>query len=98
MSLLTKYGWYTKKVEKELWRDVKSILDQQGGIPKGKHYVTVHLVLSGKGAVISSRIVDPSGDEKIDRALKTALASLKVSEPLPDGMPSGMTIRVSSQG
>jgi protein TonB len=98
VSLLTKFGWYTKKVEKELWRDVKSILDKEGGIPKGKHDATVHLVLSGKGVIVSFRIVDPSGNEKIDRALKNALASLKVSEPLPEGMPSGMTIRVSSQG
>jgi len=98
MSLLTKYGWYTKKIEKELWRDVKSILDKDGGIPKGKHDATVHLVLNSKGVVVSFRILDPSGNDKIDRALKAALPSLKVSEPLPDGMPSGLTLRVSSQG
>jgi hypothetical protein len=98
MSLLARYGWYTKKIEKELWRDVKSILDKEGGIPKGKHDATVHLMLNSKGAVVSFRIVDPSGNDKIDRALKAVLPSLKVSEPLPEGMPGGLTIRVSSQG
>jgi hypothetical protein len=98
MSLLAKYGWYTKKIEKELWRDVKSILDKEGGIPKGKHDATVHLMLNSKGAVVSFRILDSSGNEKIDHALKAALPSLKVSEPLPEGMPGGMTIKVSSQG
>jgi hypothetical protein len=98
MSLLAKYGWYTKKIEKELWRDVKSILDKEGGIPKGKHDATVHLMLNSKGAVVSFRILDSSGNEKIDRALKAALPSLRISEPLPEGMPGGMTIKVSSQG
>ncbi len=98
LSLLAKYGWYTKKVEKELWQRVKVVLDKDGGIPKGKHQATVHLVLNGKGSVLSFKLVGPSGNEKIDQALKSALASMKVSEPLPEGMPSGMTIKLSSQG
>lgn len=98
LSLLAKYGWYTKKVEKELWQRVKSILDQDGGFPKGKHQATVHLVLSGNGTILRSRIVGPSGSDRMDRALKTALVAMKVSESLPDGMPSGMTIKISSQG
>ena len=98
MSLLARYGWYTRKVEKELWQEVKSILDKQGGIPNGKHLATVHLVMSGKGSLINYRLVGSSGNEKIDQALKTAMAGFKVSEPLPDGMPKGMTIKISSQG
>lgn len=97
MALLTKYGWYTKKVEKELWQQVKSILDKDGGIPKGKHQATIHLVLNGNGAIVSFRLVGASGNEKVDKAVKTALSSLKVSEPVPAGMPSGMTIKISSQ-
>jgi periplasmic protein TonB len=98
MSLLTKYGWYTRKVEKELWQQVKIILDRDGGIPKGKHQATIHLVLNANGKIIRSRLVETSGDAKIDKAVKSALLSMKVSEPLPDGMPSSMTIRISSQG
>jgi protein TonB len=96
-SLLAKYGWYTKKVEKELWQRVKSILDKDGGIPKGKHSATIHLVLNETGSVIRYKLVGSSGNEKIDLALKSALMVLKVSEPKPDGMPSGLTLKVSSQ-
>lgn len=96
MGLLTKYGWYTKKVEKEVWQRVKAILDKDGGFPQGKHLVTVHLVLNGNGAVAKYQVVASSGNEKVDKAVKNALAALRVSEPLPDGMPSGMTIRISS--
>jgi len=96
-SLLAKYGWYTKKVEKELWQRVKLILDKDGGIPKGKHSATVRLVLNGTGMVTRFELVGSSGNNKIDEALKSALSALKVSEPKPDGMPSGLTLKVSSQ-
>jgi protein TonB len=98
MSLLTKYGWYNRKLEKELWQQVKKILDKDGGIPKGKHQATIHLDLDASGKVIHYRLVDSSGDTKIDNALKTVLPTMKVSEPLPEGMPKTMTIRISSQG
>jgi TonB family protein len=81
-----------------LWRLVKTILEKQGGIPKGKHHANVHLVLNKKGGIVSCRIVDPSGNEKIDQALKVAMTSFRVSDPPPEGMPGGMTIKVSSQG
>lgn len=97
-GLLAKYGWYTKKVEKELWQRVKSILDQDGGFPKGKHQATVHLVLSGNGTILRSRIVGASGSDRMDQALKTALVAMRVSESPPSGMPNGMTIKISSQG
>jgi protein TonB len=96
-SLLAKYGWYTKKVEKELWQRVKSILDKDGGIPKGKHSATVHLVLNGTGTITRFKLLGSSGNEKIDEALKSALSALKISEPKPDGMPNGLTLKVSSQ-
>ena len=98
MSLLAKYGWYTKKVEKELWRQVKQILDKDGGIPKGKHQMTVHLELNGRGDIVRFRIVGPSGNDMIDKAVKSTLPSLKISEPPPAGMPSGMTLRIAAQG
>lgn len=98
MSLLARYGWYTKKVEKELWSRVKQILDKDGGIPKGKHQATVHLQLNGRGDIVRFRIVGSSGNEAIDKAVKSALPSLKLSEPPPEGMPHGMTLRIASQG
>lgn len=98
MSLLAKYGWYTKKVEKELWQRVKQVLDKDGGIPKGKHQVTVHLKLNARGDIVDFRVLTPSGNDLVDKAVRGALPSMKVSEPPPDGMPHGMTLRIASQG
>jgi len=98
MSLLAKYGWYTKKVERELWQRVKQMLDKEGGVPKGKHQMTVHLKLNARGDVVGFRVVSPSGNELIDKAVSITLPSLRVSEPPPEGMPHGMTLRIASQG
>ena len=98
IALLTKYGWYTKKVQDEIWGKVKKFLDDNGGIPKGKHKSTVWLQLDSRGTVVQFRIVNPSGNEKIDKAIGKALVGIQVSEPPPEGMPSTMTVRVSSQG
>jgi protein TonB len=98
MSLLAKYGWYTKKLEKELWRQVNQLLVKDGGIPKGKHQMTVHLELNARGDIVRFRVVALSGNDTVDKAVQSALPSLKVSEPPPEGMPRGMTLRIASQG
>jgi periplasmic protein TonB len=97
-ALLAKYGWYTNKVEKELWRSVKSHLDKDGGIPRGKHQLTIHLELNPNGSVIRFTVIGGSGNERVDQAVKTVMPLLRISEPPPDGMPRGMTIKVSAQG
>ncbi len=98
LSLMTKYGWYTSKMQEELKRQVRKRLEQDGGIPKGKLQATVKLVLDAKGTIISYQIIASSGDLKMDEALKVSLPGFKISQPPPEGMPPGMTIRISSQG
>jgi len=98
MSLMAKYGWYTKKVQDELWGKIKKALDEEGGIPKGKHKAVVWLQLDPRGSVVQFKIVNSSGNDKVDEALRKQLPAMRFSQPLPDGMPKGMTIRVSSQG
>lgn len=98
MSLMAKYGWYTKKVQDELWGKIKKALDEEGGIPKGKHKAVVWLQLDPRGAVVQFKIVNASGNDKVDEALRKQLPAMRFSQPLPEGMPKGMTIRISSQG
>ncbi len=97
-SLMAKYGWYTKKMQDEIWGKVKKALDEAGGIPKGKHKAVVWLQLDPKGTVVQFKIVNSSGNDKVDAALKKNLPSMRFSQPLPEGMPKGMTIRISSRG
>ena len=73
-------------------------LEQDGGIPKGKYQTLVKITLNSKGSVVTYKITNSSGQQKIDKAVREALAAIRISEVPPDGMPSGMTIKITSQG
>jgi len=98
LSLLTKFSWYTSKIQDEIKQQMRKRLDQNGGVPKGKYQVTVHIVLDPQGAVLNYKIVASSGNDRIDEAVKLSLPGMRVSQPPPEGMPRSMTVRVSSQG
>jgi periplasmic protein TonB len=98
LNLLAKFGRYVQKVQEEVRAQVKRQLEQTGGIPKGKYHTLVRITLNSKGTVASYQITSSSGEEKIDQAVREALAAIRISEPPPEGMPTGMTIRIASQG
>jgi hypothetical protein len=98
LALLTKYGWYTTKVQEEIKKQMRVLLDKDGGIPKGKFQATIKILLDAKGAIIKFQIVASSGNDKMDEALKGALPGFRISQAPPEGMPSGMTVRIVSQG
>lgn len=98
LALLTKYGWYTSKVQEEIKKQMRKLLDQDGGIPKGKFQATIKILLDAKGAVVKYQLVASSGNDKMDEALKGSLPGFRISQPPPEGMPSGMTVRIVSQG
>jgi len=98
MSLMAKFGWYNKKIQDEIKKQVRKRLDQNGGTPKGKYEVKVHILLDHQGSILKSQIKVSSGNDKIDEAISSTLPGLRISQPPPDGMPKGMTIRLSWQG
>jgi outer membrane biosynthesis protein TonB len=98
LALLTKYGWYTSKVQEEIKKQMHKLLDQAGGIPKGRFQATIKIQLDAKGAVVRYQLVASSGNDKMDEALKGSLPGFRISQPPPEGMPSGMTVRIVSQG
>src|ERR1039457_6971000 len=98
LALLTKYGWYTQKIQEEIKAQVKKHLSQDGGIPKGKLEARVKIVLDPRGGILKYQLVSSSGNSKMDEALRTILSKIRISEPPPDGMPAGMTVKITSQG
>jgi len=98
LSLMSKYGWYTAKIQDEVKRHMRRKLDAEGGIPKGKLQATIKIVLDPKGSIVKYQIIASSGDSRMDEALKASLAGFRISQPPPEGMPQGMTIRITSQG
>jgi hypothetical protein len=98
LSLLAKYGWYTKKIQEEIKKQVKKKMDQEGGIPKGKFQTVIKIVLDPRGEIVRYHIVGASGNIKIDAALQATLGEIRISEPPPAGMPAGMTLKITSQG
>jgi TonB family protein len=98
LSLLAKFGWFTRKIQEEVRGLVKKHFDENGGFPKGKHQTTVKIVVDEKGVVVDSRLVASSGNPKVDDAVLQSLTRMRLSQPPPEGMPRGMTLRIDSQG
>lgn len=98
LSLFAKYGWYTRKIQDEVRAEVKRRLDREGGYPKGKLQTVVRVVVDDRGAVVASSIVTSCGLPKMDNAVIKSLEHMRISEPPPEGMPRGMTLRIASQG
>ena len=93
------FGSYGRLIETELDRKIKKRLEGIGGIPKGKFQVLVQIDLSTQGKIVKYRIVTPSGNAKLDKAVNEALQfDGSISEPPPEGMPRGVNIRISAQG
>jgi outer membrane biosynthesis protein TonB len=98
LAMLTKYGWYTDKIQEEIKKQYKKRMDKDGGVPKGKYEITLKILLDPQGVVKKYRIITSSGNDRLDEALKASLPGLKISQAPPDGMPSLITLRIISQG
>jgi periplasmic protein TonB len=98
LSLLSKYGGYSHKMQSDIEKKVKKVLEGEGGRPKGKQQTIIKLTLAPDGSVVKFSIVGSSGVDRLDAAFRTALTGLKLSEPPPDGMPSTMTLRITTSG
>ena len=97
-SLLTKFAGYTQIVTVELRKKVMKLLDEEGGIPKGKFQAVVRVSIDTNGKVTDYRIIGSSGNNKMDDAVNRSLRTFRISEPPPDGMPRTMDIKIISQG
>ena len=98
LALLTKYGWYTNKIQEEIRKQFKKRMEKDGGVPKGKYEVTLKILLDPQGVIKKYRILTSSGNDKLDDALKASLPGLKISQAPPEGMPPLITLRILSQG
>ena len=98
LSLMTKFSGYTHMVEAEIRKKVMKLLDEKGGIPKGKLQAVARVSVDAHGAVVTYRIIGSSGDHKMDDAINRALDTARISAPPPDGMPRTMVVRITSQG
>jgi TonB family protein len=98
LALLSKYGGYAGRIQSDIEKKVRQVLEQNGGRPPGKQQTLVKVTLAPNGTVVRFSIVASSGVEKLDRALHTALSGLQLSEPPPEGMPPSMTLRITTQG
>lgn len=98
LALLTKYGWYTNKIQDEIKQQFKKRMEKDGGVPKGRYEIVLKVLLDPQGTVKKYRIVTSSGNDRLDNALKATLPGLKISQAPPEGMPSMVTLKILSQG
>lgn len=97
-TLMQKYGWYAQIIQEEVKKGMLKLLDDEGGIPKGKHQADIKISLGESGVILKYEIVGSSGSSQVDDAILKVLAKTTISRPPPDGMPRTMGLRISSQG
>lgn len=97
-SLLRKYAWYTQIIQEEIRKKVREHLDRDGGIPDGNLKTLVRVTLDRRGYITGHTILASSGSHKMDEAVAAALKVMRLSEPPPDGMPTTLKLRITSQG
>jgi len=81
-GFLGKFGWYMKLIQDEMRTLVHKLLDENGGIPKGKHEAVVMITMDNSGIVTDFCIVRSSGNKAMDDAVQASLKRAKVSQPL----------------
>ena len=97
-TLLRQYAPYTRLVEEDVNKIVRKRLEDKGGIPKGKLEALAEIVLGNKGEITEARIVRSSGNNTMDGAVRDSLKYARISQPLPEGCPRTMNIKITSQG
>ena len=97
-TLLRQYAPYTRLVEEDVNRIVRKRLEENGGIPKGKLEALAEIIVDNKGEIRQFKIIRPSGNRTMDEAVKESLKFARISQPLPEGCPRAMNIKITSQG
>ena len=97
-SLLQRYAWYTSIIQNELHEEIKALLEEKGGIPKGKHKTQVRIRLDEAGRIARFQIVKPTGNSNVDQAIEAVLTAYRTSEPPPPEMPRTINLAITSSG
>lgn len=97
-TMMQRYAWYTRMIQEEIRKKINDHLSKNGGLPDGDHKALVKIVLDGSGRVVDYQLFGSSGDPRIDEALRATLASVRIEEAPPEGMPRSMRLKVSSKG
>ncbi len=92
------YGVYVKRIQDDVWRSLRKLLEGDDERQRGRRHVTVRITLDGSGTILSRKLVAPSGDAILDEAVLKSLNRMKVSEPPPEGSSRTRTIRIAAQG
>ncbi len=93
------YAWYAGQIGNNLQKTANEIIQREGGIPPGKwEKVSLEVTMDMFGKIAKFSILNSSGSQKIDEAVKKALQTAQSFEPPPPGMPKVLRFAVSLQG
>jgi TonB family protein len=97
-SMLRKFAWYTRLLQDQVRKEMRRVLEKSGGWPEGDNKAKIRIELDASGRIVDFRLVDSSGNDRIDRALMEVLPVIQLSEPPPPDMPLAMYVRISAKG
>lgn len=97
-ALLRKFAWYTRMIQAQIQDNLRKLFDKDGGLPDGTLEATVRIVLNDRGRINAFKIVDSSGNSRLDMAINKALKQVDIDMAPPYDMPRSIKIKVSSKG
>jgi len=94
-SPLSRFGFYARVVEKEITKR----LNEAGKTPSGQFSAVVNLVLDQSGNILSFDLANSSGNAQVDDLIRKAVELTKsFNQPIPEGMPTTMKVRITTTG
>lgn len=88
------FDWYTGRMQD----DIYSWLSEKDKLRKERYSVIVSLWINKEGKISDLKLVESSGDKKIDKQLSLALAEMgKFSERPPGNLPQPVKLKITSR-
>lgn len=88
------FAWYAASIQ----GDILDFLSEDADIRKLQYSVKVSLWLDMSGRVKHTKLLSSTGDQKMDKRLKQALAKLEqLSDSPPEGLPQPVNILITSK-
>ena len=95
---MQRFGWYIRRVEREIQEKIDRKVKQEGRPPKGDFRTVVDVYLTPNGTVRDFKIQKRTGNALLDASIEQTLSTMRISERPPEDMPSGFRINIRMRG
>jgi TonB family protein len=94
----SRYGMYTRMIQKEISDIVRRFLEEKGDLPDGTFKTEVKIQIDDEGKIVNYSLLASSGDKAVDHAVASALSTATFKEMPPLNMPRILKFRITTRG